>query len=175
MIMIWKPIPGWPYEASDKGAIRNVRTGRILRTDPIKGGYLRVTLSAGGKKRRTVVNRLVCEAFHGPAPSKHHQARHLDGVTDRNLPSNLKWGTRSENEQDKRRHYQERENNPFAKLTEKKVARIRKLYADNLAKRRALGFQQVDHGFVILLAEDHSVSVSCIKFVISERSWRTPS
>lgn len=171
--MIWKPIPGFPYEASDAGTIRNARTGRVLRPDIVKGGYQRVTLSVGGATKRVFVNRLVCEAFNGPAPSTDHQARHLDGIVDRNVPSNLKWGTRSENEQDKRLHgtYQEREGNPFAKLTEVQVAAIRRDYAANLAGRQSKGFIQVEHGFVISLAAKHDVSVSCIKFVVSGRNW----
>jgi hypothetical protein len=171
--MIWKPIPNFPYEASSAGAIRNSRTGRVLRPDTVKGGYQRVTLSIGGVSRRFFVNRLVCEAFNGAPPTEEHQARHLDGKTDRNVPENLKWGTRSENEQDKRLHgtYQEREGNPFARLTEEGVADIRRRYAENLSARQARGFEQVEHGFVLKLAEQYDVSVSCIKFVISRRNW----
>lgn len=171
--MIWKPIPEFPYEVSDSGAVRNIRTGRILKTEAIKGGYLRVTLSVGGVTTRVQVNRLVCEAFNGPPPSPEHQARHLDGVASRNIPNNLKWGTRSENEQDKRLHgtYQEREGNPFAKLTEGEVADIRLAYAENLSTRQSKGFAQVEHGFVMRLASNYDVSVSCIKMIVSGRNW----
>ena len=171
---IWRCIPWWPYEVSNTGQVRNVRTGRILKQDPAKGGYLRVTLAWNGEVCRFMVNRLVCEAFHGPAPTPEHQARHLDGDATSNSSGNLCWGTRSENEQDKRRHgtYQAREKNPFARLTENDVSAIRARYAASLAQRRSLGFQQVEHGLLIRLAEEMNVSVTCIKFVVYRRNWR---
>lgn len=171
----WKEVAGWPYEVSSKGQVRNRSTMRILKPDTVKGGYLRVTLSAAGKTKRIFINRLVCGAFHGPAPGPHHQARHLDGKSEINTASNLAWGTRSENEQDKRLHgtYQSGEGNPFAKLTEAQVSNIREAHAANLAARKASGFSQVEHGYVQNLALTFSVSVSCIKFVISNRNWKS--
>jgi len=43
------------------------------------------------------VHRLVCEAFHGPAPFRNAVVIHLDEVGVNNRPENLKWGTQKEN------------------------------------------------------------------------------
>lgn len=96
----WCRIPGTDYEASTRGRIRRTSTGRPLR--PWVGnkyGHLRVTL--GG--RRIWVHRAVAMAFHG-MPVSVAEVRHLDGNPANNVPENLAWGTRSENNYDKRRH-----------------------------------------------------------------------
>lgn len=43
------------------------------------------------------VHRLVCEAFHGPAPFEKAVVMHLNENPDDNRPENLQWGTQREN------------------------------------------------------------------------------
>jgi hypothetical protein len=43
------------------------------------------------------VARLVCEAFHGPAPQDKPVCMHLDENSRNNAPTNLAWGTQKEN------------------------------------------------------------------------------
>lgn len=43
------------------------------------------------------VHRLICEAFHGEAPSLDSVCLHLDESSKNNRPDNLKWGTQKEN------------------------------------------------------------------------------
>jgi hypothetical protein len=43
------------------------------------------------------IHRLICEAFHGPAPSPKAVVIHLDEDALNNRPENLKWGTQKEN------------------------------------------------------------------------------
>lgn len=43
------------------------------------------------------IARLVCEAFHGPAPEGMNICMHLDENSRNNLPDNLKWGTQKQN------------------------------------------------------------------------------
>ncbi len=43
------------------------------------------------------VARLVCEAFHGSAPSGKPVCMHLDEYSRNNRPDNLRWGTQKEN------------------------------------------------------------------------------
>ena len=43
------------------------------------------------------VHRLVCEAFHGPAPSDKPIVIHINENALDNRPENLKWGTQKEN------------------------------------------------------------------------------
>jgi len=49
-------------------------------------------------QRRTLkVARLVCEAFHGPAPEGKPNVLHRDENSAHNSPDNLYWGTQKEN------------------------------------------------------------------------------
>jgi len=43
------------------------------------------------------IHRLVCEAFHGPAPDGKPIVLHLNENALDNRPSNLRWGTQKEN------------------------------------------------------------------------------
>lgn len=43
------------------------------------------------------VHRLVCEAFHGPAPKGMEIVIHIDEDATNNKADNLKWGTQKEN------------------------------------------------------------------------------
>lgn len=43
------------------------------------------------------VHRVICEAFHGPAPFDRAVVIHLDEDGLNNKPENLKWGTQKEN------------------------------------------------------------------------------
>jgi len=170
----WRAIPGWPYSVSDCGDVRNDRTGRILRPEILKRGYHRVTFSLDGKTQRFSVHQLVCKIFNGEKPKGATLARHLDGMTDHNWPSNLAWGTHKDNEQDKRRHgtYQIGEGNPFSKLSEKEVLEIRRLHAENLKNRIDLGFTRVDNGTMPRLASMFGVSVVAIKMVVQRINWK---
>lgn len=90
-------------------------------------GYLFVSVVVDGRKQTKPVHTIVCAAFHGPKPSPVHEVRHLDGNRLNNAPANLRWGTRSENEADKRRHgtVAEGERHGNATLTEDAVRIIR--------------------------------------------------
>ena len=43
------------------------------------------------------VHRLICEAFHGPAPFERAVVIHIDENALNNRPENLRWGTQKEN------------------------------------------------------------------------------
>lgn len=86
----WKVIPSAPeYEASDLGRIRNARTGHVLSLLRHSDGYRMVHL--GRHRRNRLVHRLVCEAFHGPAPLPTHHADHLNFDRADNRAVNLRW------------------------------------------------------------------------------------
>ena len=57
-------------------------------------GYMYIRLPKGIKVK---VHRLVCEAFHGSAPSDKPHVNHINGVKDDNRPSNLEWMSQSGN------------------------------------------------------------------------------
>lgn len=118
--MKWKDVPGYEglYEISDGGQVRTKkrtwfsgpehRIARSVKTklkavQPDKNGYMRVTLSKKGKKRRVSVHTLVLNAFVGPAPAG-QECRHLDGDNGNNKLDNLCWGTPKQNAADRKKH-----------------------------------------------------------------------
>lgn len=108
--MTWRAVPGWEglYEVSIDGAIRCLRgAGRVMRPFVTEKGYRRVYLYRGPSVQRVRVHTAVLHAFVGPRPTG-MVTRHLDGNPANNHLSNLAWGTRAENEADKRRHRAER-------------------------------------------------------------------
>lgn len=82
------------YEVSSDGRIR--RGSRELRLTRDRDGYGRVGLYYAGLRKHSKIHRLVCEAFHGPAPEG-TECGHLNGNPRDNRATNLKWITRAEN------------------------------------------------------------------------------
>jgi hypothetical protein len=130
----WQPIPSCPgYEASDYGRIWSIQSKRMLVGGVDRYGYHNVNLTIGGKMVRRKVHRLVCEAWHGPAPSPQHHAAHLDGSRDNNRQENLVWATQGENERHKLIHGTSNlifdgmpgASNPNSKLTNEQAAAIK--------------------------------------------------
>lgn len=78
--------------------------GAIIKSTPGRHGYLSVHLWQDGKRIKKLVHRIVAETFIGPAPSKKHEVRHLDGNNQNNIPTNLAWGSKKDNAEDKIRH-----------------------------------------------------------------------
>ncbi|WP_170790783.1 HNH endonuclease [Ruegeria lacuscaerulensis] len=103
---MWKSIVGVPgYRVSNTGKICNVK-GEPLKLQVKKEGYLTVMIGSrtDRTRKRRLVNRIVCEAFHGPPPSPKHQAAHNNGDPSDNRAENLRWATPAENTRDKYRH-----------------------------------------------------------------------
>jgi hypothetical protein len=100
----WRDIPGHRgYQASSLTSVRSVprtlRDGRTaggvtLAKQLDRDGY--ATVKLGRKRVRVCV--AVQLAFAGPP-----EVRHLDGDASNDRPENLAWGSRVENEQDKRK------------------------------------------------------------------------
>ena len=101
-------------------------SGRLLSPSPRRGS-LRVSRRVGGIKTHESVQRLVCEAFHGPAPAWATLVRHLDGDRLNNHADNLAWGTNAENQADLAAHGHtvQGEKHHNAKLTQEQVDEIR--------------------------------------------------
>lgn len=138
---IWLPIEGHEeaYEVSNLGRVRSlarrvrlvVRGGvettrgvppRILRPGPTKHGHLTVAI---GRRNSRQVHDLVLRAFVGP-PAPGQEALHGDGNPANNALSNLRWGTRSENNFDITAHERRR-------LSHDQVRYIRKRAAEGFA------------------------------------------
>lgn len=108
----WKPVVGYEglYEVSNRGRVRSLDrvvlmrngyarplTGRVLKPGTNTSGYLQVGLRKAKTTYNAPIHRLVCEAFHGPAPEGKPWALHRDGDKSRNTPDNLYWGSPKEN------------------------------------------------------------------------------
>ena len=60
----WREIKDFPhYEVSDKGQVRNCKTGRILRPSKHNQGYLQVGLYSNGILKTLLVHRLLAETY----------------------------------------------------------------------------------------------------------------
>jgi hypothetical protein len=111
--MTWAPIADWVgfYEVSDAGEVRSLdrvvglRTirGRVLRRRLKQSGYYSVLLCREGRRWDVKIHRLVAETLIGPRPAG-MQTCHEDGDKGNNALSNLRYDTKSSNEQDKFRH-----------------------------------------------------------------------
>lgn len=105
----WRPVPGYErtYEVSDLGRVRSLprpsARGGLIRRKPSTTGYAAVGLCQDGTQKTRTVHLLVASAFMGPTPEG-QEVRHLNG--DRSDPRlvNLTFGTRSDNNRDKRSH-----------------------------------------------------------------------
>lgn len=171
----FRVIPDYPRYAIDENgtviSICNVtgRNGRekdrpwkdSTRVKPItdKGGYHRVNISHAGHRRSALVHKLVLTTFVGPCPTG-MECRHLDGNPSNNHVSNLAWGTRNENAQDRVAHGTDMRGvkHHNVKLTEKDVLEIR--------SRSANGERGVD------LAKEFSVRTTSISAIILRQSWK---
>jgi hypothetical protein len=129
LIEEWRAVPGYSskYEVSSFWRVRSshgvqkiLLKPELLGKDPAL--YLAVCLSRNGRSRKRLVHQLVLEAFVGPRPAG-AVARHLDGNRLNCAPTNLAWGTRTENLADRRKHGRGNggERNPRAKLTQADV------------------------------------------------------
>lgn len=168
----WKKVRGWPYEVSDRGNVRNMRTGRVVLRDT-SGCSCRVTMSHNGETLRASVARMMAELFLGPPPTEKSMVRFLDGDHLNIVLSNIEWASASTIAMDKWVNGKEQtgERNGWSVLTEEQVTEARVAYAKNKIARMRVGFRQVDHGFLPKLAERYGVSVPCIKAAISGAHW----
>lgn len=136
-----KPIVDFPgYYAGQDGNIysyfektRNSRLSfhrppHILKPFLHRTGYLYVVL-VNSKKRLTVpVHKLVCTAFHGPCPLG-YETSHRNGNRLDNVPTNLLWETKKENNAHRKEHgtNQQGVTNSRAKINKEQLDKVRQL------------------------------------------------
>lgn len=90
----YKAIPEFPnYEVCDKGFVRNVKSGKILKGSPAgNNGTIRVSLRGKDKIVQCTLARLVADAFVGNNdPYEFDLVGHFDGNINNNDSSNLFW------------------------------------------------------------------------------------
>ena len=163
----YREIPGFPgYMAGDDGEIWSfkaaTKTWKKLKPTRSRKGYLNVELWKGRRPFRFLVHRLVLETFVGPCP-KGQIARHFPDRSPGNCRlENLQWGTRAENEEDKKIHGTAADRNgekhPLAKLSLKDVAEIRQRHSNGETQKA--------------LAKEYRVKRSCISKIATGRRWK---
>ena len=84
------------YEVSNLGRVRNIKSGRILKPFPNRGGYLRHKLYGYGKKKNLPLHRIIATAFIDNPDGK-PCVNHIDENKLNNDLSNLEWCTVKEN------------------------------------------------------------------------------
>ena len=164
----WRSIPSLPgYEASSLGRIRSLdrvrgfqgrwgwterrHRGRILRLKVKSNGTSEYRCFYADGETYPQVNRAVCEAFHGPAPSPDHEAAHLDGNSLNDRASNLTWATAIENAAHKEQHgtAPRGSRNGVARLVEADVTAIFCAYAAGESGEAVAARLGVSRGTVI--------------------------
>lgn len=162
----WRTLDWLPgYEVSEDGDLRHT-TRKATRPAGyvLKGciSYYRLyKLGKGENKRIYKAHRLVCEAFHGPAPDGKPEVAHNDGNRYNNHYTNLRWASRQENDRDRVAHGTDPrgERNPRALLNWDKVREIRSRWDGTFSHSREL-------------AEEYGLTVSGMVGVCKGRNWR---
>lgn len=146
------------WTCKEQGRWNRIVAWSEMTVNPSTGGYPSASLRINGKYFRGRMHVLMLLTFVGPCP-KGLMGRHLDGNPLNNRLDNLRWGTRSENEQDKERHGTSNrgERNGISRLTEAKVREIRRLHAEGNPYSA--------------LASMFGVCHSNIAAVVTRRSW----
>lgn len=133
----WVVIPFAPtYSVSSWGRVKsNVRKKYKKPNDLVSAndsgdGYLAVTLDG----KRYYIHRLVNWCFNGPPPTPAHETAHNNGVNNDNVPGNVRWATKKENQADRKIHgtdnYARGEDQGHSILKVRQVKRIKKLLSE---------------------------------------------
>ena len=84
------------YEVSNLGKVRNIKSGRILKPQLHRDGYLMHQLCENNKKKNLLLHRIIATAFIDNPEAK-PQVNHIDENKLNNDLSNLEWCTEREN------------------------------------------------------------------------------
>lgn len=148
-ILRWRPVPGFEeyYAVSSAGDIIGVApraqrgrgsiVGKKLKLTTRRDGYSQVTLRVPGRRKTVKVHAVVCEAFHGPAPTSKHKVAHWNGIRSDCTESNVRWATRSGNQRDRARHgtHTKGSRHQKAKLTESDIPLIKAMRRNGMLHR----------------------------------------
>lgn len=144
---MYVPIEGFPgyFAGSDGFIYSNKRWRGSTEMRRLAGGlgtnkYMNLVLMCEGKRYTRMIHVLVCAAFHGPPPPG-TEVSHLDGCKTNNVPSNLRWETRSENRRRRLLHDggDHGHLNSRALLNAEQVAEVRHLLAEGTLTHEQIG------------------------------------
>ncbi len=117
--MKYLPVVGYEnyYEVSSNGIVRSVEREILYKNGDVRlhksfvlsqknksGRYPKVGLWKNNKVKYVSVHVLMLESFIGPRPSKQHEGCHRDDNQNNNDLSNLYWGTKKQNTEDRIRN-----------------------------------------------------------------------
>jgi thiamine biosynthesis protein ThiC len=94
--MIWRKFRDTRYEVSEYGDIRNITTGRILKSSTVPKGYLHISLRIEETRKTFLIHRLVAETFLDNF-SEEYTVDHIDRNKINNHFSNLRMMKNEEN------------------------------------------------------------------------------
>lgn len=117
------------------------------------GRYVYVSISTKRGQRVIPVHLLLLDAFVGPRPAG-QETRHLDGNPENNSLDNICYGTRKMNSEDRVRHGRQRGREILNRI---QVVNIRSLREQGVA--------------VTAIAKRHSISETCARDVINQRTY----
>lgn len=155
------------YLISSLGRVKSLKFGkeRILKKIIRNDGYLGVGLYKNGKIKMMAIHRLVLESFVGMRSPK-FEACHCNGKRNDNRLENLRWDSRSGNQQDRKKHNtvapRRGELNGNSQLTEKDVLFIKKTFL-------RVSYNKSN---IYELADKFNVSRIAISHIINNRTWR---
>ncbi len=93
----WRAVDKFPkYEVSTDGRIRIAKTGKIMKAQIDRNGYVRTGLTKDGVSTSVSVHITVATAFRDKE-EQHTQVDHIDHNRANNNYLNLRWVTRSIN------------------------------------------------------------------------------
>ena len=85
------------YTIDENGVVRNKATQKALRYTKNKAGYQNVSVrDDSGKQRGIRIARAIVSTFLGPPPTPDHTADHINQIPDNDNLKNLKWATKTE-------------------------------------------------------------------------------
>lgn len=94
---LWVKSKEFPeYEVSSNGRVRNIKTGRIMKTNLNTRGYEVLCVRKDKEQHSVRVHRLVADAFYD-GDHTGLDVNHIDGNKTNNFVGNLEWCTRKEN------------------------------------------------------------------------------
>ena len=106
-------IPGLDnFAISNKGNLKNIRNGRILKQTINSRGYYQCNVSQDGAKKSLRIHRLVGLLFVSNPENKPY-INHIDGDKLNNDTSNLEWVTAKENDSHARKNGLKKGNRPI--------------------------------------------------------------
>lgn len=163
MTEVIKEIKGFEgrYTISNKGIVRSLLTGKIMKQGITRFGYARINLRYPNSRKfkSFLVHRLVAGNFL-PNPNNYKEVNHIDCNRLNNNLDNLEWCDRSYNQKHSFKygiHSNKGNKNPNAKLDNNKILHIKELINEGKSH--------------MSIAKIYNVSSSTIDMIANNKTW----